>query len=117
MRVAAIAGHALLEFVFGQVLHDLGEDGTAEVHPPFCGLLLSRPKEPIPAARSSNRKIQVSTYQSDSAQVIRFQKSLAGHLVSALKSFLWSFGCGYAALRGGQSWPQPAWTRSKARPR
>src|SRR5450759_4720910 len=27
VRVAAIAGHALLELVFGQVLHELGEDG------------------------------------------------------------------------------------------
>src|ERR1017187_10469437 len=84
MRVAAITGHALLEFVFGQVLHDLGEDGTAEVHPPFCGLLLFRPKQPISAAPSSNRKIRVSGYQSDSAQVIRFQKSLAGHQCSQM---------------------------------
>ena len=77
MRVAAVTGHALLEFVFGQVLHDLGENGTSEVHPPFCGLLLPRPKQPISAARSSNRKTRVSGYQSDSAQVFRFQKNLS----------------------------------------
>ena len=49
MRVATIAGHALLEFVCGQVVHDLGEDGTAEVHSTILRFALG----PAQAAKSS----------------------------------------------------------------
>src|SRR5208283_5316118 len=107
MRVAAIAGQALLEFVFGEVLHDLGEDGTAEVHPPFCGLLLSRSKQPIPA-QSSNRKIQVSSYEYDSAQVIRFQKSLAGRQCNWVFTLGNAAGTPYASAAAARAASDPA---------
>src|SRR3989304_4591350 len=58
VRVATIAGHALLEFVCGQVVHDLGKDGASEVHTSLCSLSLFPPEQQNPVAWNSNRKIQ-----------------------------------------------------------
>jgi hypothetical protein len=37
--VAAIAAYAFLEFVPGQVIHDLGEDSLASIHAPLSSIV------------------------------------------------------------------------------
>ena len=72
-----IAGHALLKLVCGQVLHDLGEDGAAKVHSPFCAGA-RQPKQPNDPSLISNRKIRYTTYRYDFMGLIRAPQVLAG---------------------------------------
>jgi hypothetical protein len=53
--IAIIAGYALLELDMGEVSNQLGENGSAGIHPPLFRRYGVRRFQPIPAIFSSNR--------------------------------------------------------------
>src|SRR5438067_12193370 len=99
MSITAIARDALLEFVGGQMVHQLSEDNLAGIHPSLSEMA-SRPGGTVPgsdcAGKSSNRKNQLHPQPTDAPWVISLSEILAGqpccpHCTAAhvaLRSFL-----------------------------
>ena len=56
VRVAAIAGDALLKLVGGQVIHELGENSLADIHPSLSAIQRSSGRSGSPV---SPRKVQI----------------------------------------------------------
>jgi hypothetical protein len=54
--IAAITSHTFLKLIGGQMVQELGENRSAEVHSPFSHLRSSHSGRPFLAYLSSNRK-------------------------------------------------------------
>jgi len=63
------------------VVHELSKNGLADIHPSLSAIGQVARRyglSPARARKSSNRKIDSSSYHTDSQPVIDFQKTLAG---------------------------------------
>jgi hypothetical protein len=81
VSITAITGHTLLKLVGGEVLHELSKNGLAGIHPSLSAIGQGARRGGFPPARaqkSSNRKIDYSSYRTDSTVLINFRKTLAG---------------------------------------
>jgi hypothetical protein len=67
------------------LVHQLCEYRAAEIHPPFCVVAKSGHPGRFWSGRISNRKIRIRPQLTDTEELLRFQKRLAGQQCSSFR--------------------------------